>query len=433
MKKIIGSIAVISVLIVSCKNNANRPEPVVPAVTDTVKKTVTAVPLAAPFATPSVKKYSQVEGWPKGKVPTVSAFLQVTLFADSLDNPRWIYVADNGDIFVAEANSAHSTLEKITGKNKNKDDIILLRDTNGDGRADDRTVFLKDLNKPFGMLAMNNQFYVANTDAVVSYPYFAGAAAITARGKKILDLPGGPRHWTRNLITNADHSKIYVSVGSSTDHGENGPDKEKRRACILEITPDGNNEKIFASGLRNPVGMDWLPGTNELWSVVNERDELGDELVPDYLTSVTEGNFYGWPWLYYGNHPDPRVKDYKQPAPSTVATMPDLSLENHTASLGLKFYTGNKLPAHYKGGAIITQHGSWNKSTLAGYKVIFVPFKDKRPSGPAEDFVTGFIDDPATAKVFGRPVGIAIAKDGAVLIADDASGKIWRVTEKVQE
>jgi glucose/arabinose dehydrogenase len=279
------------------------------------------------------------------------------------------------------------------------------------------------------MLIIGNNFYVANTDGLVKFPYKPGSTFITEKGKQIISYPGGPRHWTRNIIANADGSKIYISIGSSSDHAEDGIDKEQRRAMILEINPDGSGEKVYASGLRNPVGMDWAPGTQILWTAVNERDELGDDLVPDYLTSVKEGGFYGWPYSYWGKHKDPRVKEEK-PDLVDKAIIPDVPLDNHSAPLGLAFYTKTSFPAKYRDGAFIGQHGSWNKSTLAGYKVVFVPFKNGKPSGRPEDFLTGFIADKSSNKVYGRPVGVTVLQDGSLLVADDGSNIIWRVAAK---
>lgn len=272
---------------------------------------------------------------------------------------------------------------------------------------------------------------MANTDGVWQYPYKTGDTKITGTGKKILSLPAGGynNHWTRNLITNADKSKIYVTVGSGSNVGENGMENEVRRAAILEINPDGTGEKIYASGLRNPVGVDWAPGTNMLWTAVNERDGLGDDLVPDYITSVKPGGFYGWPYAYFGQNEDPRLKG-KNPELVKKTIVPDVPVGSHTASLGLAFYKDKKFPAKYQGGAFIGQHGSWNRSALVGYKVLFVPFKDGKPSGKPEDFLTGFIADVEKAEVYGRPVGVTQTPDGALLVADDVSGIIWKVAAK---
>ncbi len=430
MKQISAALLAAVLFMAGCQdaNKKAKEENTTPA--DTVATKADTVNLPEPFATQSVKNYSKVIGWPAGKTPTAPDGFMVSRFADSLDHPRWIYVADNGDVFVSEASTPHGILDKLTEKDKSPNNIILLRDANNDGIPETRTVFLQGLNLPFGMLIIGDKFYVANTDGIMEYPYKAGQTSITDKGKKIISLPAGPRHWTRNIITNAAKNKIYIAIGSSTNVAENGIEKETRRANILEINPDGSGEKVYASGLRNPVGMDWAPGTNTLWTAVNERDELGDNLVPDYLTSVKEGGFYGWPYAYFGQHEDPRMKEKNRPDLVQQAIVPDVSLGNHTASLGLAFYTGNGLGANYQGGAFIGQHGSWNRSVLSGYEVAYVPFKNGKPSGKPQDFLTGFISDASKSEVFGRPVGVAVAKDGSLLVADDGSNIIWRVSKK---
>jgi glucose/arabinose dehydrogenase len=396
------------------------------------------IKLAPPYATKSVRNYCEVIGWVNGEVPTAPAGFKVNLYAGGLDNPRNIYAGPNGDVFTAQATTEIDGIKKIganiigAGKseniNKSPNNIMLLRDTNGDGAADIKTVFLSRLNKPYGLLILNNWFYVANTDGVWRYPYKPGQTNITVRGTKILSLPAGGynNHWTRNLRTNANCSKIYVSVGSGTNDAEKGLENEVRRADILEINPDGSNEHIYASGLRNPAGIDFQPGTGVLWASVNERDGLGDNIVPDYLTSVKQGGFYGWPWAYFGPHEDP---DHKNERPDMVkkAIVPDVALGSHTASLGLAFYGANKFPQRYHGGAFIGQHGSWNSSKLVGYKVVFVPFVNSKPGKP-EDFLTGFVVNEDKKEVHGRPVGIAVLNDGSLLVADDAGNKIWRVS-----
>ena len=281
------------------------------------------------------------------------------------------------------------------------------------------------------MLIIDNHFYVANTDALMKYSYKAGdTVLLQATGKKIVSLPAGGynNHWTRNIITNASKNKIYIGVGSGTNIAEEGLDNEKRRANILEVNLDGSAEKIYAYGLRNPVGMDWAPGTQTLWTAVNERDKLGDELVPDYFTSVKPGGFYGWPFFYYGQHKDPRLESQQSPDPIEKVIVPDVSLGSHTASLGLLFYRKNLFPARYQSGAFITQHGSWNRSVISGYKVVFIPFNNGKPSGEPEDFLTGFVQDLSKSKVHGRPVGIAVLDDGSMLVSDDVSNIIWRIT-----
>jgi glucose/arabinose dehydrogenase len=397
--------------------------------------------IAKPFATESAKKYSKVIGWKEGVMPKAADGFTISRYADGLDHPRWIYVAPNGDVFVAEANTETKGVKKIkdeisgkaesktTGESANR--ITLLRDANKDGKPEVRQVFLSNLNQPFGMLIIGNTFYVANTDGVMQYPYQEGQTQIKAPGKKIVELPAGGynNHWTRNIIANENGTKIYIAVGSGSNVAEHGMENEVRRANILEVNPDGSGERIYASGLRNPVGMDWEPSFKTLWTVVNERDELGDDLVPDYLTQVAEGMFYGWPYSYFGRNEDPRRKG-ERPDLVEKALAPDYGLLPHTASLGLVFYDGKSFPEKYHGGALIAQHGSWNRSSFSGYKVIFVPFRNGRPAGKEEDFLTGFIADEAKSEVYGRPVGLALLPDGSLLVADDASNTIWRVSAK---
>lgn len=416
--------------IASCQQN-HKENNEVPPVTkkDTVITPIQKIELPQPFATKSVENYSKVIGWPKGKTPLAPERFTVSLFADSLDNPRWIYVADNGDIFVAEASKENSNFKAIV--NPSADKILLFRDTNGDGMPDMKTEFLKGLNKPFGMQIIGNNFYVANTDAVIQFPYMPGSTSINASGKKIITLPSGNKgHWTRNLIANKSKTKLYVSIGSASNVAEGGIEKEEGRACIIEMNTDGTGEKIYANGLRNPIGMAWAPGTNTLWTVVNERDKLGDELVPDYLTSVKENGFYGWPYSYFGQNLDPRMNDRQRPDLVSKAIVPDVSLNSHTAALGLVFYEAKNFPEKYQGGAFIGEHGSWNRSHLTGYVVTFVPFKNGKPSGKPEDFLTGFIANESKSEVYGRPVGVAVLKDGSLLVADDASNRLWRISKK---
>jgi glucose/arabinose dehydrogenase len=406
---------------------------------DTTKKQ--ALDLPAPDIKGAKTNFSKVIGWPAGKTPVAPAGFTVEKFASGIKSPRNIYIAPNGDILVALSNSERNTKEKIanalSGKDKaevsgsSANTVLLYRDSNKDGKFDLKTTFLSGLDQPFGVLIIGNNFYVANTDGLYMYPYKTGDTKITGKGKKIVDLPAGGynNHWTRNLIADKDNTKIYITVGSGSNAGENGMENELRRADILQVNPDGTGEKIYAAGLRNPVGMAWAAGTNVLWTAVNERDGLGDDLVPDYITSVKEGGFYGWPYSYYGQHEDPRLKG-QHPELVKSAIVPDLALGAHTASLGLAFYTDTKFPGKYQGGAFIGQHGSWNRSKLAGYKVVFVPFRNGRPAAEREDFLTGFIADEAKSEVYGRPVGVAVANDGALLVADDVSGTIWRVSAK---
>jgi len=392
--------------------------------------------LPQPFATQSVLDFSNVIGWKNGNKPKAPPGFKVTKFAGGFENPRWMYVTPNGDVLVAESNGSTNIFKKVGGAvigaakadnlSKSADRITLLR-PNANGVVTLRTTFLTGLNQPFGMLVLGNYLYVANTDALMRYPYQPGQTRITGIGKKIIGLPAGKRHWTRNIITNAAKTKIYIAVGSGSNIAEKGLEQELLRANILEINPDGTGMRVYASGLRNPVGMDWAPGTTTLWTAVNERDYLGDNLVPDYLTSVKPGGFYGWPYVYFGQHPDPRVK-FKQPDQVKHTIVPDVDLGSHTASLGLAFYTGTKFPAAYRGGAFVAQHGSFNRSELSGYKVLFIPFKNGRPTGKPRDFITGFIADRKDKKVYGRPVGIVVQPDGAMLVTDDISNTVWRVS-----
>lgn len=397
------------------------------------------IKLDPPYSTKAVRNYCKVIGWQKGEMPAAPAGFKVSLYASGLDNPRNIYVAPNGDVFASQATTEMKGIMKIGADiigaggsenlNKSPNNIILFRDTNGDGIPDTKSVFLSGLNQPYGMVILGDWFYVANTDGLWRYPYKIGQTKINGSGTKILSLPAGGynNHWTRNLRANADGSKIYVSVGSGTNTAEKGLENEVRRADVLEINPDGTGERVYASGLRNPAGIDIQPGTTALWAAVNERDNLGDNIVPDYLTSVKPGGFYGWPWAYFGAHEDPTHKN-ERPDMVKKAIVPDVALGSHTASLGLAFYDADKFPARFKGGAFIGQHGSWNSSTLVGYKVVFVPFVNGKPTGKLEDFLTGFIADAAKKEVHGRPVGVAVAKDGSLLVADDSGNRIWRVS-----
>lgn len=394
--------------------------------------------LPPPNATKSVMNFSNSLGWDKGNTPQAPPGFTVTKYAAGLQNPRWMYVLPNGDLLVAESNMKVNAVVKVgaavTGADdshdmkKSADRITLFRDSDKDGIPEKVNYFLVGLNQPFGMLHMNGYIYVANTDAVVRYPYTEGQDAISAPPQKIADLRESKRnqHWTRNIIANADNSKIYVAVGSSTNIAEEGIDEEVERACIIEMNPDGSKKRIYAEGLRNPVGMDWAPGTKTLWTTVNERDGLGDDLVPDYLTSVKDGGFYGWPYSYWGDHIDARVKEPKLELVKK-AIVPEVDLGSHTASLGLAFCKSKAWPAKYQGGAFVAQHGSWNRSVLSGYKVVFVPFKDGKPSGPAEDFLVGFIADLEKDNVYGRPTGLAFLPDGSMLLTDDVNNTIWRI------
>ena len=381
------------------------------------------------------------KGWPTDGKPIVAAGLAVNAFFRELDHPRWLYVLPNGDVLVAETNAPirpndgkgikgfvmKKVMKKAGAGVPSANRISLLRDTNGDGIADTRTLLLQGLNSPFGMVLVGDFLYVANTDAVVRFPYKEGQTEITDAGVKIVDLPAGTinHHWTKNIVASHDGKHLYVSVGSNSNIAENGMDNETDRADILEIDIASGHSRVFASGLRNPVGMAWQPQSGELWVSVNERDELGNNLVPDYMTSVKDGAFYGWPYSYYGQNVDKRAKP---PRPDLVATAikPDYALGSHTASLGLAFYGADLLPARYKNGALIGQHGSWNRKQRSGYRVIFVPFDQGRPSGSPEDFLTGFLSEDGAA--YGRPVGVAVDRKGAVLVADDVGNVVWRVS-----
>ena len=395
--------------------------------------------LPAPFSTKSVRNFSRVVGWKKGQTPTAPTGFEVTKFADELEHPRWLYVAENGDIFVAESNTILKGLLKIGAKiapkirtqniGESANRITMFRDANKDGVYESRHVFLENLNQPFGMLILNNKFYVGNTDGLVMYDYKLGDTKMKNAGKKIVELRAGGynNHWARNIIASKNGDKIYISVGSGSNVGEHGMDNEIRRATILEVNPDGSGERAYAEGLRNPIGMAYAPGTNTLWTAVNERDELGDELVPDYLTSVKEGGFYGWPYAYLGQNPDPRMAGNPHPELVKKTIVPEVLLGAHTASLGLAFYEKKAFPAKYHNGAFVGQHGSWNRSVLAGYKVVFVPFANGKPTGKPEDFLTGFVADLDKTNVHGRPVCVAVLSDGSMLITDDVSNVIWRV------
>ena len=382
--------------------------------------------------------------WPSGARPTAANGMAVKAFATGLDHPRAVYVLPNGDVLVAETNAppkpddgrgirgwAQKLFQKQAGAiTPSANRITLLRDTDGDGVAESRSVFITGLNSPFGMVLVGDYFYVADSDAILKFPYHSGDMKISAPGTKLADLPAGTinHHWTKDLTANADGSKLYATVGSNSNVGENGIEVEANRAAVLEVDRDSGKWRVFASGLRNPNGPSWQPQSGELWVTVNERDELGDDLVPDYMTSVKDGAFYGWPYSYYGQHVDTRV-DPQRPDLVAKAILPDYALGAHTASLGLTFNTGHLFPPEMEGGAFIGQHGSWNRKPRAGYKVIFIPFKDGKPSGKPRDVLTGFLNDKGEAQ--GRPVGVRIDKRGALLVADDVGNTVWRVTPSV--
>jgi glucose/arabinose dehydrogenase len=397
------------------------------------------LPPPASTLIPTVK-IAPAKGWPAGAKPAPAAGLAVNAYATGLDHPRWLHVLPNGDVLVAETNApprpedgtgikglVYRQLQKRAGAGgPSANRVTLLRDADGDGVAETRTVLLEGLNSPFGMALIGHDLYVANTDVVVRFPYREGQTRIDQPAAKVADLPAGPlnHHWTKGLVASRDGARLYVSVGSNSNVGENGLDKEERRAAILEIDPAGGQSRVLASGLRNPVGMALEPQTGALWAVVNERDELGSDLVPDYLTSVKDGAFYGWPFSYWGQHVDIRVKP-QNPELVAKAVVPDYALGNHVAPLGLTFAQDNRLPAQYRNGAFIGEHGSWNRNPRSGYKVVFVPFAGGRPDGKPSDVLTGFVNDAGEA--LGRPVGVAIDKSGALLVADDVGNAIWRV------
>ena len=380
-------------------------------------------------------------GWPPGVTPRAATGTRVAAFATGLDHPRWLLPLPNGDVLVAETNAPPKpddgrgvkgwvmglVMKRAGAGVPSANRITLLRDTHGNGVADVRSVLLDGLNSPFGMALVGNMLYVANADAVLRFPYVAGELRITQPGVKVLDLPGGPinHHWTKNLVASPDGTKLFVTVGSNSNVAERGMAVEEGRAAIWEFDIRSGAHRVFASGLRNPNGMTWAPGGAQLWTVVNERDEIGSDLVPDYLTSVREGVFYGWPYSYYGQHVDERVQP---PRPDLVAraVAPDYALGPHTASLGLASAEGTSLPAAFAHGMFIGQHGSWNRRPRSGYKVIFVPFAGGKPDGQPVDVLTGFLTDDGKAQ--GRPVGVALDKAGALLVADDVGNTVWRVS-----
>jgi len=383
---------------------------------------------------------AQADSWPEGTKPTPAPGLSVNAFATGFEHPRWLYVLPNRDVLVAETNAPpkpedgkgikgrfmKAAMRKAGAAPESPNRITLLRDADGDGVAETRTVFIKSLNSPFGMALSGNDFYVADTDAVLRFAYKPGATEITEPGIKIVDLPAGPlnHHWTKNLIVSPDGSKLYVTVGSNSNVAENGIEKEEGRAAIWEVDTKSGHHRLFATGLRNPNGLAWAPG-GVLWTVVNERDELGSDLVPDYMTSVVDGGFYGWPYSYYGQHMDDRVRPQRGDLVAKAIT-PDYALGPHTASLGLTYTQGNSLPETFREGMFIGQHGSWNRKPFSGYKVIFVPFNGGKPAGPAVDVLTSFVDQSGVAH--GRPVGVVVDKQGTLLVADDVGNTVWRVS-----
>jgi glucose/arabinose dehydrogenase len=389
---------------------------------------------------------AHAKGWPESVKPKPAAGFTVNAFATGLDHPRWLYVLPNGDVLVAE--SAAPPQPDLTrglmgwvmqlgmrwagADVPSANRITLLRDADRDGKAETRSAFLTGLNSPIGMALVEDDFFVANTDGVVRFPYAEGATEITAKGEKIADLPAGDLnlHWVKNIVASPDSARLYASVGSNSNIGENGMDNEEGRAALHEIDLGTGQSRLFASGLRNPVGLAFHPESGALWTAVNERDELGSDLVPDYMTAVQANGFYGWPYSYFGDHLDPRARP-RRPDLVEKAIVPDYALGPHTASLGLAFYDNTLFPERYRGGAFVGQHGSWNRRPPSGYKVIFVPFEDGRPTGQPEDFLTGFLSEGGDA--YGRPAGVAIDKSGALLVADDVGNTIWRVTPAAAE
>ncbi len=379
-------------------------------------------------------------GWPEGAKPIAADGFSVNQFAGGLTHPRWLYVLPNGDVLVADSNApsnregesgllawiTHLVMKRAGAGVPSPDRVFLLRDTTGDGVADTRSSFLEGVRSPFGMVLVDHSLYVAASDSIMRYPYVDGDTHISSKGKMLVDLTLGKpnHHWTKNIIASRDGKHLYVAIGSNSNIAEHGMEEEKELAAIWQVERVTGELRIFASGLRNPVGMAWQPETGVLWTVVNERDELGNDLVPDYLTSVKEGAFYGWPYSYFGQHIDSRI-DPQNPALVAKAIAPDYALGSHVAALGLTFYDGRLFPAKYINGAFIGEHGSWNRRPRAGYKVVFVSFDNGQPVGFPRDFLTGFLNEEGRA--YGRPVSVAVDKSGALLVADDVGDKVWRV------
>ncbi len=402
------------------------------------------LPPPNPTLIPTVN-IAPAKGWPANGKPVAAPGMTVNAFAGGLDHPRWLYVLPNGDVLVAETNAPSRPkseqgirgwiMKRVLNKSgagvPSANRITLLRDADGDGVAEMRSVFIEGLNSPFGMALVGNDFYVANSDAVVRFPYTVSEIRIDRPGTKVLDLPAGPinHHWTKNLIASRDGARLYVTVGSNSNVAENGIDQEIGRAAIWEVDPKSGSYRIYASGLRNPNGLAWEPDNGALWTVVNERDELGSDLVPDYLTAVPDGSFFGWPYSYFGQHMDDRVQP-QRPDLVAKARVPDYALGTHTASLGLVFSKTNAWPAPFENGVFIGQHGSWNREPRSGYRVIFVPFRAGKPFGEPIDVLTGFVS--ADGDAFGRPVGVAFDKQEALLVADDIGNIVWRVTSSIR-
>ena len=431
------AIAIVSALPVGCI--AVQPQQSATISTGTGYGPNPMLPPPKPALIPTIR-IAVAEHWPEGATPKPAQGLRVNAFARNLDHPRWLHVLPNGDVLVAESNApaqhdgGFSFRKWIMGKVMKRagagvptpNRIILLRDTDHDGIADVRTTFLDGLNSPFGMTLSNGKLYVANTDAIVAFPYSNGVTHISAAPEKIVDLPAGPinHHWTKDVIASQDGKELYVTVGSNSNVGENGIEAETNRAAVLKVDLASRKMRVFASGLRNPNGLSWNPEDGKLWVAVNERDEIGNDLVPDYITSVKDGGFYGWPYSYYGQNVDVRVKP-QRPDLVSRAIKPDYAVGSHTASLGLTFYTGSLLGPEYRHGAFVGQHGSWNRDPRSGYKVIFVSFRNGKPQGAPKDILTGFLTPEGKAQ--GRPVGVAVDKAGALLVADDVGNVVWRV------
>ncbi|MBS0374038.1 MAG: sorbosone dehydrogenase family protein [Proteobacteria bacterium] len=402
------------------------------------------LPAPSPGLLPTVN-IARAAGWPPGHVPLAAAGLEVRAYATGLEHPRWIRVLPDGSVLVAETAApefadwsggwkdwaAKHVMRAAGSAVRSADRITRLRGVDAAGRAVERSVLVRGLHSPFGMALVGETLYVANTDAVVHFPYRSDAGEITVPGTRLVALPAEPPdyHWTRDLLASPDGTRLYVSVGSNSNIGERGLETEAGRAAIHEIDLASGRMRPYATGLRNPNGLAWEPARGALWATVNERDELGSDLVPDYMTAVRDGGFYGWPYSYFGAHVDERVRPAR-PDLVARALVPDYALGAHTASLGLAFYTAAALPAHYAGGAFVAQHGSWNRTPRSGYKVIFVPFAGGRPAGPAEDVLSGFVGPDGQA--YGRPVGVAIDSSGALLVADDVGNTIWRITPAVR-
>ncbi|MEH3119685.1 MAG: sorbosone dehydrogenase family protein [Methylorubrum populi] len=398
-----------------------------------------ALPAPNPTMMPTIN-IARVARWADGAKPKAAQGLAVTAFATGLDHPRWPYRLPNGDVLVAESQAPKSgdastgiadwVADRVKGLagagGESADRIVLLRDKDGDGVAEERHVFLKNLTSPFGMALVGGDLYVANADALVRVPYSEGQTEITATPEKVVDLPAGiNHHWTKNVVASPDGGRLFITVGSNSNVGENGLDIEKGRAAIREYTIATKAMREYATGLRNPNGLAFEPATGALWAAVNERDEIGSDLVPDYITGVKDGAFYGWPWSYWGQHVDERVQP-PQPEKVKAAIAPDYAVGTHTASLGIAFSMGSSLPEAWKSGLFVAQHGSWNRRPKSGYKVIYVPFKDGKPAGAPIDVLTGFLD--ADEKAQGRPVGVALDKGGALLVTDDVGNAVWRVS-----